>query len=411
MGFRFLHTADWHLGKRLHGKDLQEDHRLFFDWLLGIIPQERIRLVLISGDVFDLANPSSEARRMYYEVLVELHRLGCQVIVTGGNHDSPQVLNAPQALLQAMGVEVVGGLPQNMEDLLFPVVDSDENPVAVVAAVPFLRDADLRSGLVLQEDQDRLEAVKEGIAQVFQNVARLAQEKFPNLPLLGMGHLFTHGAVTSDSEREIQVGNLAGFEANRFPDTFSYLALGHIHRPQKIGGSDRVQYSGSPVALSFSEREDKKRVIVGEYSDHELSLTSVPIPPIRTLKRLRGDLASIRSQLSGIEEKQDPLPCLIEIELIETQYDPQCVVELEALVLGWEHPKAEIVKYRVQFEQQVSGAHELYGKEVFLEDLKPREVLERRIEREELSEDSQAQLFEAFDAVLEEVYQEQEGEA
>ncbi|HAA10642.1 MAG TPA: exonuclease sbcCD subunit D [Cytophagales bacterium] len=411
MGFRFLHTADWHLGKRLHGKELQEDHRLFFDWLIEEISERNIQLVLVSGDVFDLANPSSEARRLYYQILLKLHQMGCHVIVTGGNHDSPQVLNAPQTLLTALGVDVVGGLPPEYTQALFPIEDDKGHTVAVVAAIPYLRDADLRSGRVLQEDQDRLDTVKSGIASVFQGFADQAEKDYPNLPLIGMGHLFAHGAVTSDSEREIQVGNLAGFEANRFPSTYQYLALGHIHRPQQIGGTDRIQYSGSPIALSFSERTDKKRVIVGELAGSDLTLTSVPVPPIRGMKRLKGDLESIRNQLKSFGEIEEPLPTLIEIELTEPQYDPQRVVDLETLVLGWEHPKAEILKYRVSFGQQITGAHELFEQEVFLEDLKPREMLERKIEQEELPKETQAQLFEAFDEILEEVYQEQEGEA
>ena len=411
MAFTFLHTADWHLGKRLHGTELAEDHERFFEWLVATVKERQVKLVLISGDVFDLANPSSEARRQYYEVVLALHREGCQVVVTGGNHDSPMVLNAPKALLRALNVSVVGGMPEQPAEVLVPVVAADGDTVAVVAAIPYLRDADLRHGVDRQSAEDRVEAVRHGIARIFQAVAEEAAASYPGIPLVGMGHLFAHGAETSDSEREIQVGNLADFHARQFPEAYHYLALGHIHRPQQIGGTDRIQYSGSPIGLSFSERNDHKRVVLGTIAAGKVSVESLPIPEFRKLLRLRGPLAKLREGLTDLNPDPKALPTLIEMECVEDRRDPQTIYDLEELVANFAHPNARIVKYRVQFADQVSGANQLYTEGEHIQDLQPREVFERLLEREAPAESTRTKLLQAFEVVLEEVYAEMKDEA
>ena len=122
---KILHTADWHIGKKLHKHELLEDFQLFLEWLVAYIPANGIEVVLVSGDVFDLANPSSEARRQYFQALLALRQLQCKVVLTGGNHDSPAVLNGPKELLEAMDIHVVGKLPTEIGDCLVPLCDAD----------------------------------------------------------------------------------------------------------------------------------------------------------------------------------------------------------------------------------------------------------------------------------------------
>ena len=106
---RILHTADWHLGLRLYKKDLTQEHRLFFDWLINLIRERDIDVLLISGDIFDQGNPTNEARVMYFSFLRDLIKYNCKVIITGGNHDSPGVLNAPKDILEMLNVHTIGG--------------------------------------------------------------------------------------------------------------------------------------------------------------------------------------------------------------------------------------------------------------------------------------------------------------
>ena len=135
---KILHTADWHIGKRLHKHDLSKDFDLFIDWLVDLVVKEKIDVVLVSGDIFDLANPSSEARRAYFQTLLKLNQLKCKIILTGGNHDSPAVLNGPKELLEAMNIHVVGSLPSNINDCLIPVYNNQPStsPELLVVLIP-----------------------------------------------------------------------------------------------------------------------------------------------------------------------------------------------------------------------------------------------------------------------------------
>ncbi|MDZ7847099.1 MAG: exonuclease subunit SbcD [Owenweeksia sp.] len=238
--------------------------------------KENVDAMLVSGDIFDLANPSNEARRAYFQALLKLRDLKCKLILTGGNHDSPSVLNAPKELLQAMDIHVIGNLPENLEDCLIPLKNAEGKTEAVVAALPYLRDPDLRQATEEVSYESRVEAIREGIARVFENVANCCKENFPNVPAIAMGHLFAAGVSTSESERDIQVGNEASFEADKFGDYFKYIALGHIHRPQKVNALVPAFYSGSPLPLSFSEREDKKRLLILDTENFEAESISIP---------------------------------------------------------------------------------------------------------------------------------------
>lgn len=403
---KILHTADWHLGKRLYGHDLSEDHRLLFSWLLRLVMEEKIDALLISGDVFDLANPSSEARKQYYELLVEMNRLNCRVIITGGNHDSPSVLNAPKEVLKALDIHVIGGLPESLEDLLIPIEDADHKVIAVVAAIPFLRDSDLRQMVLGDTYQERQDAIRAGIKKVFDQAAKLCKEKYPDIPAVAMGHLYASGAISSESERDIQIGNLAGFDSDMFNDFFRYIALGHIHKPQDIDAARNVLYSGSPISLSFSEKTDTKRVILIELND-ELSHKTIEVPAFRKLIKIEGSLIKIQQSLENLEENKEALPTLIEVEMKEDDYDPGSVVEFEALLEAFDRPDAEVVKQRITFKNKIGGSSALYEETVSIDELMPEEVFRKKMEKENLSDEQQQMLREAFTEILQSMHQEE----
>lgn len=394
---RLLHTADWHIGKRLHQYELKEDFDHFMDVLVEVVKEQQIDAVLVSGDVFDLANPSAAARQQYYRALVRLNALQCPVILTGGNHDSPAMLNAPRAILSALQIHVIGQLPTAPEEVLIPL---GEGPEVVVAAIPFLRDADLVQFVSQETFEERQEAVRAGIRHIFASVAALANEKYPGIPLVGMGHLFTAGATSSESEREIQVGNLGAFPVEHFPDDYDYIALGHIHRPQQPG--EKIWYSGSPYPLSFSEYVDKKRVVVYDTATGEA--TSVSLPAMRQLVRIQGPLGTIREQLGQLDVPGGQLPTLIEVTMEEERYDPQLRLSLEHLVSTFKHPQAHIVKYRLHFTQQVSGAEELFDvQRQTIKELEPREVFRQLLDRE--APEDRELLEAAYDELLQEIWQ------
>ncbi|MCH4824237.1 exonuclease SbcCD subunit D C-terminal domain-containing protein [Gramella lutea] len=401
---KILHTADWHIGKKLHKHELSEDFDFFIHWLIEYIRRENINVLLISGDIFDLANPSSDARKQYYQALVKLQQLDCKIIATGGNHDSPAMLNAPGDLLRALDMEIIGGLPEKLEDTIIPVYNRQNEIELVVAAIPYLRDSDLRSGAGASNYEDRLEAIREGIKNIFRSAAEICQEKYAGIPVIAMGHLYTAGIQTSESERDIQIGNLAAFQASQFGAYFSYVALGHIHKPQKVNAEIPVFYSGSPIPLSFSERKDEKSVLIID-TDKGFQPESIGLPNFRKLIRLSGNLEELQMKLNGLENRSE-LTSLIEVDLVEEQYDAQKIYALDSLVNDFNREGFEIVKQRVQFKNRVHGAAELYEKEQKLEDLKPKDVFKELISKHEYGEEAKNEILSAFDEILEEVQSE-----
>ena len=399
---KILHTADWHIGKRLHKHDLSQDFELFIEWLVVLVKERTIDVVLVSGDVFDLANPSSEARRAYFRALLQLSKLNCKLILTGGNHDSPAVLNGPKELLEAMDIHVVGNLPTDISECLIPIKNSSGKVQAVVAAVPYLRDADLRSVTEDFSYEYRVSAIRNGITNVFANAAKACDSNYPRVPAIAMGHLYAAGVSTSESERDIQLGNEASFEATGFGEYFKYVALGHIHKPQKVNASIPVYYSGSPIPLSFSEREDNKRLLIIDTENWEVE--NVSIPQFRQLKRISGTMEQLTSKLADLSNSA-ALDVLLEVELIEEQYDPSKIIDLDRLVLEFEQEGVEIVKHRASFKNKVKGSAELFSTSDSLEDLKPNEVFEKLLHKTSFDDETTELIQEAFREILEEVNQ------
>ena len=401
---KILHTSDLHIGKRLYQEELAEDQSLFFEWLTALIRKEGIHVLLISGDVFDVANPSSESRRMYYGLLRDLMQLSCRVIITEGNHDSPAVLEAPRELLKHLSIHVVGGYQQDAGRLLIPLGAEGEAPEAVVAALPFLRDGDLRRYTANETYEDRTEAVREGIAGIYAEAAAQCRKHYPGLPALAMGHLYLQGGSLSDSEREIQIGNLAGLETSALPDYFSYYALGHLHKPQEpLEG--RMVYSGSPVKLSFSESKNNNRVMLITVDGKKLSAESIPLPETRRLLRFRGSVEELKARLDSHTDGHLDLKDFIELEAVEETNDPSYSVMLEEMVEQFKRPGAKILNYRITAKNKVSGTASLYGEAGSITELKPLDVFDKRMESENIEESTRLLLREAFLELLEEVEQ------
>ncbi len=256
---RILHTADWHLGHTLGSHSRTHEHAAFLAWLLDILESEQVDALIHAGDVFDTPNPSAEAQALWYRFLADAHARmpALDMVITGGNHDSPSRLEAPRPLLDAFRVHVVGTLPRGADGMpdadriIVPIHDKDGAVAARVAAVPFLRPADLPT-LSPPEGGDPL---IEGVRAVYAHVIDRARDaRTDGESLLATGHCYMVGTTLSElSERRILGGNQHALPADIFPDDVTYAALGHLHRPQRVGPSGRIRYSGSPIPLSLPE--------------------------------------------------------------------------------------------------------------------------------------------------------------
>ncbi len=312
---RVVHTADWHLGKPLADLDRTEDFRRFLAFLLETLIATQVDALLVAGDVFDGATPPKAAERLYYDFLSALYReTSCEAVITAGNHDSPSQLEAPKTLLGVLRTRVTATVPADKAEWLIPL-PSAENAALVVAAVPFLRERDLRTGRLGQSAAEIERDLREGIRARYRETAEAAADwTRRGVPLLAMGHLTALGSAVSESEREIHVGGLGQVGADAFPGEFSYVALGHLHRPQSVGGLDHIRYSGSPLALSFGEVADAKELRLLDFEDGALrSSVALPVPQPRTLAVLKTPAAGLKTALADFQPQPSELTPWVEV--------------------------------------------------------------------------------------------------
>ncbi len=404
---KILHTADWHIGKVLHKYALRDELLLFFDWLIELIKSEQVDLLLVSGDIFDLANPAVVDRQVYYQLLSRLIKLNVEVIITGGNHDAVGLLNAPQTVLNELKITVIGGAEEDLNNELIEVKNAQGQLEVVVAAVPFLRDKDLRSRDIDAQHANRTEAIREGVKKHYADIADICSEKYPEVPIIAMGHLYAKGVTTSDSERDIHIGNAASIDSSIFSDVYDYVALGHIHRPQIVDKSDYIRYSGSPIALSFSEKTDKKSLVIIEVSKGKITPPQIiEIPKFRSLSKFSGDLETVKKKIA--EFKPDyPLKSFVEIEVTEQTFSALTLQEVDAIVSKYQDLEQFIIlKARTTFAEKAENTAALFEEGEHIEDLQTIDVFEKMMVQQVIPIEEQTILKQAFLEMMELVNQE-----
>lgn len=348
MSLRLLHTADWHLGQSFHGYDRDEEHVRFLTWLLTTLRTEKPDVLLLAGDVFDTVNPSAVATRRFYSFLAAAHAAlpDLQMVITAGNHDAAARLEAPAGLLAAFNITVVGTVPRDAdgqvqpERIVAPVKNGSGQVEALILAVPFLRPADVP---VLPHAADPyLDGIKELYRLATSAAEHLRDTAHPGAALIALGHCHLNGADESrDSERRLVIGGAESLRADIFPSSLVYVALGHLHKPQEIDGG-RIRYCGSPLPLSFSEKDYAHRVLLLTIDGGRLaSVTPIPVPRTASLIRVpaRGAAAldEVLMQLAALPlapalaPEQHPF---IEVHVLDDGPDPKRRHRIESALLG-----------------------------------------------------------------------------
>ena len=391
---RILHTADWHLGLRLYKKELHEEHRKFFAWLLQLISNQDIDVLLISGDIFDQANPSNDTRKLYYEFLRQIINLNCLVVITGGNHDSPGILNAPRDILEMLQIYVIGNVPEKIEDEIIELLDKDGSTAAIICAVPFIREQDIHRFTIGETFDDKRLQVSAAIRHHYQELEKYCKEKY-TVPLIAMGHLFAAGASTSDSEREIQIGYQSPVTADDFPPGFDYIALGHIHRPQMVAKQKRIRYSGSPIALSFSEFDNQKIVIELEITANGILQTDHPVPVFRKLVKSKGSFDKVKKELEDFKNKGEG-KAWAELMIVEDVASPMIQSAVSTFVADFASDEIEILNHRITSNTAMQGINDLVDDHTQLEDLRPVIVLTKMMDSGQFSEEERGMIMQAF---------------
>lgn len=409
---KILHTADWHIGQLFHEYDRTYEHKQFLNWLVGTIQDEEVDVLLISGDVFDLSNPSAASVKMFYTFLNHAVRSNpeLQIIVIAGNHDSAARLESPKPLLESSNIHIIGLVEKdregniNYDKLTIPLKDKDGNVQAWCMAIPFLRMGDYP---VISECEN---PYTEGVAAFYNSAYEFALKKRQNgHAVIAMGHLHAQQAEITEMDKteRLIMGGVECISATAFHSDIKYVGLGHIHKAQRIGGKEHIRYSGSPIPMSFSERNYRHQVVVFEIENGEVKeIRTIEIPvaiPVQSIPEVHSTMADVLdalAQLPNISGSLEFAPYL-EVRVLLDRPEPALRYKIETAITGKHIRLATInVKYPVNHvdSQMQSIAQDR------LDELQPLDIFSR-IYESTYSNPVPTEILQLFNQITQEVSQ------
>lgn len=400
---RIIHTSDWHLGQFFYTKSRAPEHKAFTDWLLAQAVEHQADAIIVAGDIFDTGSPSSYARELYNHFVVNLQQTGCQLVVLGGNHDSVATLNESRELLACLNTRVIAAASDDISQQVLMLNKRDGEPGALLCAIPFLRPRDITTSQAGQSGRDKQQSLLSAITQHYQRCWQAARELRETLnlplPIIATGHLTTVGVTKSDAVRDIYIGTLDAFPAQAFPPA-DYIALGHIHRAQRIGGTEHIRYSGSPIPLSFDELGKEKSVFLVDFADGKLSkVEPLPIPLFQPMQMIKGSLEEIEQQLAAIAPREDGKVVWLDIEISTQAWLNDLQRRIQELT---QELPVEVVLLRRSREQREQAINR-HNNET-LSELSAQEVFSRRLALVENQEpEREARATELFNLTLAEI--------
>lgn len=413
MALRILHTSDWHLGRALYGQKRYEEFDALLDWMINTLQAQRVDVLLIAGDVFDSGTPSNRAMQQYYRFLTRVSGTHCRhVVIIGGNHDSPTFLNAPRELLKVLNVHVVGAKADNVEDEVIVLRNADQRAEAIICATPYLRDRDIRSTEAGESIEDKAQKLLEGIQAHYAAVtahaealhAALPSEDAAHVPIIAMGHLFTAGGRTTDGDgvRDLYVGSIAHVGANIFPSALDYVALGHLHLPQNVGGRDHIRYSGSPIAMGFGEALQQKSVCLMTFDQRKPELTLIDIPVFQRLRQLRGNLQRLLSDLQHLV--QNNISTWVEVMYTGDDIVPDLREQLDhAVSPDNTNQRSPVTILRIKNQRSSAQLSSGEAPQQTLDDLTPQDVFEKCLDANKVASEQRPALQLAWQEILQQL--------
>ncbi|MBQ0050693.1 MAG: exonuclease subunit SbcD, partial [Treponema sp.] len=322
-----IHTADWHLGNKMHEIDRTAEYKSFLGWLKTEIEKKQAEVLVIAGDIYDKVNPSTEAKKLYHDFLASLYGTCCKnVFIVAGNHDSSELIDSDKELLDCLNIHVVGkisGLAP--EQMVFEIFDEKKNVVGICCAVPFASEGELRNYFNGQSQDG--EFSNDAWGELYGKV-RDAAEKLRNgrnIPVIATGHLYAadlegkrsackETAAIDDGVKPLDIiGNLGSVGVNAFPKEFDYVALGHIHYSTMVAKNPKVRYSGSPVVMGFDEWNDKRNVLFVDFEEKNARVEKIEIPKAFDFRRISGDFRTIKTELDKLIQNPPELPTKLEL--------------------------------------------------------------------------------------------------
>ena len=289
---KLLHTSDWHVGKAIRGQSRADEHRAVLTEIVGIAEREAIDLVVVAGDLFETGSPSPEAEEIVYRALLGLAQTGAEVMVISGNHDNGKRLRAVAPLLELGNVHLVAE-PLRPEDGGVRVLPCRSGGDVRVAALPFISQRGIVRAAALMDDAayEHAQAYSERLRLLLGALTATFDDTMPNLLV---AHGFVLGGAAGGGERHAHLVDEYQISSQAFPATASYVALGHLHRPQKIAGATAIHYCGSPLQLDFGEEMQAKQVNVVELdAGVPAKVTALPLTAGRQLVTIKATMAEL----------------------------------------------------------------------------------------------------------------------
>ncbi|KHT61049.1 exonuclease SbcD [Alteromonas macleodii] len=409
---KILHTSDWHLGQSFFTKSRKNEHAAFLKWLLQQVEVHQIDAIIVAGDVFDTGTPPSYARELYHAFIGELQGMQCTLVVLGGNHDSVSVLNESKALLKYLNSHVIASTYGELSEQVITLNDRKGQPSAVLCAVPFIRPRDVLVSEAGQSGTDKRQALGDAIKQHYGALYNEAlslrasieekqgEEGSKNsaaIPIIATGHLTALGVSQSESVRDIYIGTLEGFDAKGFPPA-DYIALGHIHRPQKVAKTEHIRYSGSPIPLSFDELNTQKQVVLITFESESTTptISTLPVPRFQAMEVIKGDLKAIEAAIS----KSDAITLASQTDDAVSEVDKPLSATDNAISSKdpvWLCIEVETEDYLTDLQQRIQGLLEGKNAEILQLKRKRKRTINSLTEKQnvQLSELSVNDVFEA----------------
>ena len=409
---KILHTSDWHLGQSFFTKSRKNEHAAFLKWLLQQVEVHQIDAIIVAGDVFDTGTPPSYARELYHAFIGELQGMQCTLVVLGGNHDSVSVLNESKALLKYLNSHVIASTYGELSEQVITLNDRKGQPSAVLCAVPFIRPRDVLVSEAGQSGTDKRQALGDAIKQHYGALYNEAlslrasieekqgEEGSKNsaaIPIIATGHLTALGVSQSESVRDIYIGTLEGFDAKGFPPA-DYIALGHIHRPQKVAKTEHIRYSGSPIPLSFDELNTQKQVVLITFESESTTptISTLPVPRFQAMEVIKGDLKAIEAAIS----KSDAITLASQTDDAVSEVDKPLSATDNAISSKdpvWLCIEVETEDYLTDLQQRIQGLLEGKNAEILQLKRKRKRTVNSLTEKQnvQLSELSVNDVFEA----------------
>lgn len=308
---KLLHTSDWHVGKTIRGRSRHEEHVAVLGEIVGYVTEHQVDVVMVAGDLFETASPNAESEALVYRTLLALGQSGAKVVVIAGNHDHPYRLGAVAPVLAEVGVTVVPHVRRASEGGVIEVVTASGER-ANIALIPFLS----QRGIVRVDDlmeSDATGQVQKYAARYRTIVDLLSQEMADDAINVVVAHAYVDQALSGGGERAAHMGADYAVAPSVFGSQLHYVALGHLHRPQRIAGATQIYYCGSPMALDFGEVDQDKQVnLVEAHLGVPAKVTVLPLTGGRPLRTVRGTLADVAAVAPELAD------CWVRVELRET---------------------------------------------------------------------------------------------